>query len=91
MVIASRQLLILLVSIIGVCDVRCRESLTLDVYLAQSSIACRSPPKFIDLQPSKPDNRDLIGQFRDVSVHRDALEAAPKPFSAPFDELSPYL
>ncbi len=61
MVIASRQLLILLVSIIGVCDVRCRESLTLDVYLAQSSIACRSPPKFIDLQPSKPDNRDLIG------------------------------
>ena len=44
-----------------------------------------------DFQPALRDNSDLIGAVKEVCRSpKTALEAAPKPFSALFDKLSPY-
>jgi len=43
-----------------------------------------------DTQPAMRDNRSLIGVVARSAVTKAALEAAPKPFSAQFEELSRY-
>src|ERR1035441_4442376 len=48
-------------------------------------------PKFIDLYLIERDNKDSDwGSFEMCSSTRTHLEAAPKPFSALFDNISPY-
>jgi hypothetical protein len=44
----------------------------------------------IDFQPTVRDNEVLIGAVTSRAVNKTALEAAPKPFSALFDNLSAY-